>query len=102
MGGHSLSHDFVLSTRAYARAIVPVLSIRLLGVVVPVAAGGLLVEGLSAAARALSKIPEPVKALPIISALGALAHPGFRKRSAHGSVTRSQSQVVLYKRSLKS
>jgi hypothetical protein len=80
MGGHCLSHQFVLSTRAYARAIVPVVGIRLLGVVIPVVAGAVLVESVRAAARAVSRIPDPVKVLLIVSALGAFVHAGFRKR----------------------
>lgn len=80
MGGHSLSHEFVLSTRAYARAIVPVVCLRLCGLVIPTVASAALVELARAAASTMRRIPDPAKFLLIVSALGALANPGVRKR----------------------
>lgn len=79
MGGHPLTLDFVLSTRAYARSAVTTISIRALGFVLPslsLIAGAKLLKQLG---YGFARLPEPIRAFIIICGITALIHPVSRK-----------------------
>jgi hypothetical protein len=79
LGGHALPHEFVRRARDYARAVTPVISIRVAGVVVPVLTAAVLVESLRGLIRLWLRIPDQAKALIVFGAIIALLHPNSRK-----------------------
>jgi hypothetical protein len=79
LGGHALPHEFVRRARDYARAVTPVISIRVAGVVLPVVAAAVLVESLRGFASLWARLPDPVKALTLVGVIVALLHPASRK-----------------------
>jgi len=79
LGGHALPHEFVRTARDYARAVTPVISIRIAGVVIPVVAAAVVVESLRGLASLWARLPAPAKALIVLGAIVALLHPTSRK-----------------------
>ncbi|MGH8138463.1 MAG: hypothetical protein ACREVV_09745, partial [Steroidobacteraceae bacterium] len=79
LGGHALSHEFVHRARDYARAITPVISIRLAGVIFPIAAAAALAESLRGLVQLWTRLPDTAKAVILLGALLALLHPASRK-----------------------
>jgi hypothetical protein len=79
MGGHPLTLDFVLSTRNYAREVVKTVTLRVAGIVVPVASLVILSGVLRGIGKGVAALPPSVKALLVAIGLVALAHPGSRQ-----------------------
>src|SRR5258708_11021159 len=79
MGGHPLTLDFVLSSRNYAREVVKTVTLRVAGVVVPVASLMILDGVLRSIGKGVAALPQPVKALLVAAGLVALAHPRSRQ-----------------------
>ena len=79
MGGHPLTLDFVLSSRNYAREVVKTVTLRVAGVVVPVASLMILDGVLRSIGKGVAALPPSVKALLVTAGLVALAHPRSRQ-----------------------
>src|ERR1700722_13032434 len=68
LGGHPLTVDFVLSTRGYARAVVKSITLRVGGIVVPLASLIILAGVLRSIGKGIAALPPPIKALLLASA----------------------------------
>jgi hypothetical protein len=79
LGGHPLTLDFVLSTRGYAREVVKTITLRMGGIVVPVASLMMLDGILRGIGKGVAALPPQIKALLVVSAAVALAHPDSRR-----------------------
>src|SRR5258708_13001766 len=79
MGGHPLTLDFVLSSRNYAREVVKTVTLRVAGVVVPVASLMILDGVLRSIGKGEAALPPPVKELLVAAGRVALAHPRSRQ-----------------------
>jgi hypothetical protein len=79
MGGHPLTLDFVLTARGYARSAATILSIRVMGLVLPYAAVMTVAEALKSLARGFGRLPEPIKGVLVLAGVIALLHPTSRK-----------------------
>jgi hypothetical protein len=79
LGGHALTHEFVQRTRAYARAVTPVISIRVAGVVLPILTAVVFVQSLRGLVGLWGRLPDPAKGLVALGAIVALLHPASRK-----------------------
>jgi len=79
LGGHALKHEFLLTTRDFARAIVTTVSLRTFGTILPAAALLALVDLIRNVVRWFAALPPPVQALIIVGGAAALLHPDSRK-----------------------
>lgn len=79
LGGHLLTLDFMLSARKYARASVTVISIKVLGTVLPAAAMVVALDLARRIVKAFATLPDVVKAALVLGGIFALAHPDSRK-----------------------
>ena len=100
LGGHPLTANFVLSTRGYAREVVKSITLRVGGIVVPVASLMLLAGVLRSIGKGVAALPPPIKALLVVSGAVALVHPDSRRWLVErcldvGAITAAAGQSLI-------